>query len=85
MFVFLFIYIVVFLVAVFKIRNGKIDGILIFIIFGLPIYITALSVTTLYNLKAWVPYLQSFKEIVILITLVSVLLSIKKKTKALSH
>jgi hypothetical protein len=81
MFVFLLIYIVVFLGAVFKIRKGKIDGALIFIIFGLPIYITALSVTTLYNLKAWVPYLQSFKEIVILITLFSVLISIKKRPK----
>lgn len=79
MFVFPLIYLLVFAIAVFRILKGKTDGALLFIIFGLPIYITSLSVATLYDFKQWVPFLQGCKEIVILLTLVTVLFSIKKK------
>jgi O-antigen ligase len=81
MFIFLLIYILVFIFAVYKILKGETDGGLIFIIFGLPIYITTLSVATLYNLRDWVPFLQGFKEIVILLSLISVVYSLKKKPK----
>jgi hypothetical protein len=79
MFVFPIIYLLVFAVAVFRIIKGKPDGALIFVIVALPIYVTTLSVLTLYDLKAWVPYVQACKELIILLTFLSVAGSINKK------
>lgn len=81
MFVFPVIYILLFAIAIAYIVKGKPEGALIFIIFGLPIYITTLSIVTLYELKSWVPFLQGGKELVILLTLAAVLFSLKKKPK----
>lgn len=81
MFVFPIIYLLVFAIAVFRVLKGKTDGALIFVIFGLPIYITSLSVASMYDFKQWVPFLQGCKEIVILLTLLSVVGSIKKKPR----
>lgn len=81
MFAFPIIYLLVFAIAAFRVFKEKPDGALIFIIVGLPIYVTTLSALTLYDLKAWVPYFQACKELVILLTLLSVVGSIKKKPK----
>lgn len=81
MFVFPIIYLLLFSLAITRIIRGKPESALLFIIFGLPIYITTLSIATLYELKNWVPFLQSCKEIVVLLTLITVLFTLKRKPK----
>ncbi len=81
MFLFPIIYIIFFAVAVFQILKAKTGGVLLFIIFGLPIYITSLSIVSMYGFKSLVPILQSFKEIIVLLTFIAVILSLKKKPR----
>lgn len=81
MFVFPIIYLLLFAIAITRIVKGKPEATLLFIQFALPIYITTLSVATLYDLKNWVPFLQSCKEVVILLTLITVAFSLKKKPR----
>ena len=81
MFLFPIIYIVFFAIAVYHLLKSKVDGALLFIIFGLPIYITSLSTTFLYGFTFLVPILQSFKEIIILLTFIIVFISLKKKPR----
>ncbi len=81
MFLFPAIYILLFSIAITRIIRGKPEAALLFIIFGLPIYITTLSVATLFELKNWVPLLQGCKELVILLTLTTVLFTLMKKPK----
>lgn len=69
MFLFPVIYIALFLAALVSLFKNKPEGVLIFFICALPIYTTSLSVTFLYGFPKLVPVLQSFKEILILLTL----------------
>lgn len=69
MFVFLFTYISSFIYSLVKILKGKTDAILFFFIFGLPVYITANSLCLMYGFGSLIPVLQSFKELIVLITL----------------
>lgn len=66
MFIFLFIYLSIFLFAIYQILSNKIAFIQYFFIFALPIYITTLSVAFLYNLSTIIPFLQFTKEILVL-------------------
>lgn len=70
MFIFPLIFIISFFFALKEIYNGNTSGLLIFIIFGLSMYTTAMSVTFLYGLKDIIPVLQSFKELMILLVLI---------------
>ncbi len=79
MFLFPIIYVFFFGIAVYHIARSNTGAALLFVIFGLPIYITSLSVTFLYGFGNMVPILQSFKEIVVLLAFLTVVLSIKKK------
>ena len=81
MFLFPIIYIVFFAIAVFHLLKSKVDGALLFIIFGLPIYITTLSITFMYGFPFLVPILQSFKEVIMLLTFLTVFLSLKKRPR----
>jgi len=69
MFIFLFIYLSIFLIAIYQIFSNKIAFIQYFFIFALPIYITTLSVAFLYNLSTIIPFLQFTKEILVLCAL----------------
>ncbi len=77
MFLFLIFYITVFAFSFYFILNNKIDKIIYFLIFGLPIYITTLSVSHLYNLQFLIPFLQFTKEIIILFALMFLLVKNK--------
>jgi len=79
MIIFPFIYIYTFFIALLKILYNKAEAVLLFLIFGLPVYITAISVCNLYGFTSIIPVLQSFKEMIILTTLTVVLLNLKKK------
>jgi hypothetical protein len=69
--------------ALYSILKGKHEAVLKFIIFGLPIYITALSIAFMYGLQKWIPFLQAFKELIIIITLLSLVLGLKRSVRLL--
>src|ERR1700761_5196918 len=69
MVIFLLIYIISFIVAFRDVITGNRAGILTFFIFGLAVYTTATSVAFLLGLRAFIPFLQYFKEILVLCTL----------------
>jgi hypothetical protein len=62
--------------AVFKERENEV---LIFFIFSLPIYITALSTTYQVGLGKTIPFLQFSKELLVIITLLFTIYRINKK------
>jgi hypothetical protein len=79
MFIFPGIYIVSFLIALYQVLKKKPGSILLFFVFGLPIYITSLSIAFSYGLKDLIPVLQSFKEILVICTLGLLFYTRKKK------
>ena len=66
MLLFPIIYISSFLYSLVSLFKKKVSGIFLFLVFGLPIYTTALSVSYTSGLGKMLPLLQSFKEILIL-------------------
>ena len=66
MFLFPFTYLASFFYAITKLFKKQVDGFLIFVIVGLPIYINAMSVSFMYGFSRWIPLLQSFKELAVL-------------------
>ncbi len=83
MIIFLLIYVLFFFVALYGLFRGNTDRILLFIIFGLPIYFTSLSVAYVSGFANFIPLLQAFKEIIILAALCVLLYH--RKTKIRFH
>src|ERR1700753_3870701 len=81
MFIFLIIYIISFIIAVREIFKGNTSGIFIFLIFGLSIYTTAMSVAFMLGLKDFIPFMQSFKEILVLSVLILNILGLKHRPR----
>ena len=81
MFIFPLIYIISFFVAAREVLKGNRDGVLIFLIFGLSMYTTAMSVTFMLGLKALIPFFQFFKELLILSTLLLNIISLKHRPR----
>lgn len=79
--IFPLVYIFAFGLALSDVIQGKKDGFILFLIFGLSIYTTVLSVTFLLGFKNLIPYLQSFKEIFVLVMLVFCIWNIKTKIR----
>ena len=69
MLIFSLVYLSSLIYALKNIFSKKYDSILVFFVFGLPIYVTTLSVLDLYGLGVFIPYVQYTKEMVVLITL----------------
>jgi hypothetical protein len=69
MFVFPIIYLTSFLVSISQLIKNKLEGITIFMVFGLPIYTTALSLLYMYGFGHYITFLQALKEILVLIAL----------------
>ncbi|MDP3467785.1 MAG: O-antigen ligase family protein [Daejeonella sp.] len=69
MFIFALIYFSAFFIALKNLISRNKQGIFIFLIFGLPIYTTSLSVALQSGFADLVPLMQPFKEILILMTL----------------
>lgn len=65
MFLFPLIYFSSFLVAVKQLLQGNKQAVLLFIIFGLPIYTTSLSILFLLGFRDVISFLQPFKELMI--------------------
>jgi hypothetical protein len=81
LFIFPLIFITSFIIALKEILNGKSSGILIFMIFGLSMYTTAMSVTFMLGLKAFIPLMQSFKEAIVLLVLILNIAGLKKRPR----
>lgn len=73
------IYALTFVIALSGILKGGTEKIFIFIVFGLPLYFTALSIAYINGMGSLIPFFQGFKEIIIVVTLI-VLLYHRKKT-----
>jgi len=69
MFIFPLIYFSAFFIALKNLISRNRQGVLIFLIIGLPIYTTSLSVVLQSGFANIVPVMQPFKEVLILITL----------------
>ena len=69
MLIFPLIYFSAFFIALKNLISRNKQGILVFLIFGLPIYTTSLSVALQAGFADLVPFMQPFKELLILISL----------------
>ena len=75
------IYCFSFFLALKELWEGKAQGILLFIIFGLSVYTTSLSIAFQYGFGSLIPFLQPFKELIVAITLLLALFQLRKKAK----
>src|ERR1700710_3179431 len=81
MFVFPLIYIVSFFIALREAIKGNRAGVLIFLIFGLSMYTTAMSVAFMLGLKDLIPFFQYFKEVLILSTFILNIVNLRYKPR----
>lgn len=81
MFIFPLIYIISFVVAFREVLKGNPAGVLIFMIFGLSVYTTAMSVAFMLGLKDLIPFFQFFKEILIVSVLILNILSLRYRPR----
>lgn len=79
MLLFPIIYLSAFALSILSQLRGRTEAFLLFIIFGLPIYITTLSVTFMYGFGSVIPVMQWFKEINLLLAFIMVLATLRKK------
>lgn len=78
LFIFPLVYVCSFILSVRELIRGNKQGMLLYLIFGLSIYTTALSVTFNMGLKDLLIPLQFFKEIIIAIVFISSLWHLKR-------
>jgi hypothetical protein len=81
MFIFPLIYIISFFISFREVLKGNRAGVLIFMIFGLSMYTTAMSVAFMLGLKELIPIFQYFKEILILSVLILNIINLKYKPR----
>jgi hypothetical protein len=77
--IFPLLYILTFLFALKEVFRGNTQGIAVYIIFGLSIYTTALSITFNMGFRNFLPILQSFKELLVAIVFIVALWNLKRK------
>ncbi|WP_158798480.1 hypothetical protein [Pedobacter sp. L105] len=81
MIIFPLIFLCSFIIAIREIIKGNTQGFLLFIIFGLSMYTTAMSVAFTLGLKDIIPAFQFFKELIILSVLTINILSLRKRPR----
>lgn len=77
--IFPLIYIFSFIYALMEISKGNRQEVLVYLIFGLSVYTTALSITFNFGYRNFLPVLQSFKELIIAIVFIASLWNLKRK------
>jgi hypothetical protein len=77
--IFPFAYLLSFFLSLRSLWQKKTNAIFIYVIAGLPIYNTALSIVYGYKLKSWIPVLQSCKELLIVVALIVAIWNYRKK------
>lgn len=85
MFLFPFLYITSFIYSLQQLIKKQVEGFLVFLVIGLPIYINTMSVTFMYGFEKLIPILQSFKEIIVVATFTFLLFQIKSVKKIKLH
>ena len=68
MFLFPLAYLFSFFYVLNKLIKKQIEGLLAYVIVGLPIYMNTMSVSFMYGFAAWIPVMQSLKEVIVLIS-----------------
>lgn len=81
LFIFPLIYITSFFIALREVLKGNRGAVLTFIIFGLPLYFTAMSVSFTLGLKGFIPIFQFFKELLILSVLILNIVNLKLRPR----
>lgn len=81
MIIFPLIFVASFIWSLREIYNGKSDGIFTFLIFGLSMYTTAMSVTFSLGLSFIIPVFQFFKEVLVLGVLTINVLNLRQRPK----
>lgn len=81
MLIFPLIFLFSFVIALKEIIKGNTQGFLLFIIFGLSIYTTAMSVAFMIGFKTLIPGFQFFKELLILTVLSINVLMLRKRPR----
>lgn len=77
LFIFPLIYLTSFFVALREVIKGNRQGVFVFLIFGLSMYTTAMSVAFLLGLKDFIPVFQYFKEVLIISLLILNIVTLK--------
>ncbi len=75
------LYIITFITSLRGILKQKEGALFLYVIGGLPIYNTALTIIYSYKLKSWMPVLQSFKELLILVLIAVLIWNYKGRLK----
>jgi O-antigen ligase len=75
------LYLSTFILAVSELYKGKNHGVLLFIIFGLPIYVTTLSIVYSSGFESFMSAFQLMKEVIVVFTLILLFLNIKSKIR----
>lgn len=73
------LYIFSFLYAFKEITKGNPQGLIVYLIFGLSMYTTALSITFNFGYKNFLPVFQAFKELLVAIVFLAGLWNLKRK------
>jgi hypothetical protein len=81
MIIFPLIYLLSFCWAIREIYHGRNEGMLIFLIFGLSMYTTAMSVSFMIGLKSLIPFFQFFKELLVLSVFLLNVLSLRYRPR----
>jgi hypothetical protein len=79
------IYITAFIYGLFHLAKSKMQGLLVFLIFGLPIYINTMSVSFAFGFAKAIPFLQFFKEFIVVISCAIIAFSIHEYKKIKLH
>ena len=79
------IYITAFIYGLFHLAKSKMQGLLVFLIFGLPIYINSMSVSFAFGFAKAIPFLQFFKEFIVVISCAIIAFSVHEYKKIKLH
>ncbi len=74
-----FVYLLSFLYAFRELSKGNSQGLIVYIIFGLSIYTTALAIVFNFGYRNFLPVLQSFKEVLVALVFLVSLWNLKRK------
>jgi hypothetical protein len=85
LFFFPLIYLTAFIYGLFHLAKSKMQGLLVFLIFGLPIYINTMSVSFIFGFGKAIPFLQFFKEFIVVVSCLIIALTVHEYKKIKLH
>jgi hypothetical protein len=79
--IFILVYLLSFIMSLYNILLDNRQGFMLFLIFGLSIYTTAMSVAFMLGLKEFIPFFQGFKELLVFIMLLINIAAIRTRPR----